>query len=220
MNKPILHPTLIPTVEKVGLNLLKVKPKIFFLKCDVEDLEQMKIDDGIQVFFNSPEKEKEQLIQTIKNGGYVVVAYTEDKTIVGFLVLEEFKIPTRRTFYVYSYIWDSAIEVSKKWRKKGIASKLLRFAFKDSFFDDKIVLARGLTEYWDCKPHEKEAYRNMLINLAQKVGFKLLPYSPFEDDFLMVRIGPKVDKAITENLHKIFEEQRKLIMMDYDLPLP
>ena len=197
------------------------QPQIFIGRCDsTEWLKSMKIDEGITIYYGSPEKEKEELIKRVEEGCYVAVAYTDENVIVGFIVVEEFKVPIGRTVLAYSYVYDAAIEVSKNWRGKGIAGKLVDFASKDSFFDDKIVLARGLTEYWDCRPHEKEAYRSMLINLAQKVGFKLLPYSPFEDDFLMVRIGPKVDKTIAKNLHKIFEELRKLIMMDYDLPLP
>lgn len=167
----------------------------------------MKIDDGITTYFGSPEREKEELIKRVGEGYYVAVAYTQENVIVGFIVVEEFRVFTGRTVFAYSYVYDVAIEVSRNWRGKGIAKKLIDFASKDSFFDDKIVLARGTVENWDIsKPEEKDAYRKMLLHLVEKAGFKVMDKNPFGDDFLAIRVGPKVSERIVKNLDKIIRE--------------
>lgn len=184
------------------------QPQIFIGRCtSVNWLKSMKVDEGITTYFDSPEKEKEELIKRVEDGSYVAVAYTSENVIVGFIVVEEFKISIGRRVFTYSYIYDAAIEVSKKWRGSGVAKRLVDFASKDSFFDDKIVLARGTVENWDIsKPEEREPYKKMLISLLRRAGFKILDKNPFGDEFLAVRIGPKVSKEAVENLDKIIEE--------------
>ena len=195
------------TVKFAGCSKVS-QPQIFIKRCNsTEWFKSMKIDKGITIYYGSPEKEKEELIKRVEEGCYVAIAYTDENVIVGFIVVEEFRVPIGRTVLAYSYVYDAAIEVSKNWRGKGIAGKLVDFASKDSFFDDKIVLARGTVENWDIsKPEEKEPYRRMLLHLTKKAGFKIVDKNPFGDDFLAVRIGSKVSRTTVENLDKIIKE--------------
>jgi len=178
--------------------------------CNVDDVKDKGIDKGIGAFSGSAEKEKEKLISVIEKGGYVTIAYTLENVIVGFISLDKWTVPAGRV--VFETIYELVAEVSKEWRGRGIAFAMLTFTFEDPFFDDKIVIARGISSYWDLTMLEKETYRRRLLNGLKAAGFvDWSDNNPFGGEFLAVRIGSKADPYLVEHLDEVFARQASTI---------
>jgi len=66
-----------------------------------------------------------------------------------------------------------AIEVSRNYRRMGLAEAMLEVSFDDPYYDDKIVLTTGFTWHWDLEGTgiDKALYRLLGIELFGRYGF-------------------------------------------------
>ena len=87
------------------------------------------------------------------------------------------------------------------WRRGGVASALLRFAVEPDPFEDRILIASGLSWHWDLDQSglSAVAYRRVLARVFETAGFEVLPptsriaYDPA--NLFVARIGNRVPPA-------------------------
>lgn len=102
------------------------------------------------------------------------------------------------------------IEVSNKWRKYGIASKILEMAFSSDYFEDKIVISNEYIWHWDLESTGLKMweYRNLMENLLSSVGFETWQTDEPEiishpANMFSVRIGKYIEKKTIEDFKKL-----------------
>lgn len=111
-----------------------------------------------------------------------------------------------------------AIEISKDWKQLGLATKLLKEAFKNPELEEYIVITTEFYWHWDIEGSGLDiwGYQKMLKKLFGSVGFKRRHTDDPEilehpANMLMVRFG----KNVTDAHLKAFEEltyQQSIIM--------
>lgn len=92
-----------------------------------------------------------------------------------------------------------AIEVSRNWRRLGIAREMVATILADEFVEDKIFFLTGYAWHWDTDQTGLSAYsyRNVLVRLFRPFGFQVyLTNNPeirmSSANVLMARIGHHV----------------------------
>ncbi|MDD5747576.1 MAG: GNAT family N-acetyltransferase [Actinomycetota bacterium] len=138
-------------------------------------LEKLSIDDGIFMFSrHNPERQKEALVNVAKSDGGNVVTAVIGETLVGYVGIHH---PSERERWgkpKYNWLFElGAIEVSRNYRKLGIANAMLQATFDDPFYEDKIVFATGFTWHWDMEGTglDKFQYRSMGVKFFGRYGF-------------------------------------------------
>ena len=135
-------------------------------------------------------------------GGRVLLAVHEGRS-VAFLT---FHPPDREGRWGREPIPEllelGGIEVSRDYRRLGIARALMALAFGSGDFEDRIVYATGYTWCWDLEGSglSKAAYRERIVGLFKRFGFDEHvtdePNIRFDwCNVLMVRVGPGVSLA-------------------------
>lgn len=180
----------------------------------------LQLDEGMGLFAapNYPPKRELKALQRIAGGegGNVIIAYTEEGKIVGFVAIA----PTSRAerwgkLSGKGLVEAMAIEVSRGWRSMGVADKMMQCGLSDPFFDDKIVICTGYTWHWDLDSTgmTKENYRRMLLKYLEKAGFKY--YETDEpnvnldvNNFLTARVGPEVENELYERFRELLFKER------------
>ncbi len=173
-----------------------------------EQLCSLRMDAGLGFFWNRhPDKQHRALIEiAAAPQGRVVVAVTDSQTIVGFLT---FHAPSRLSRWgranLTGLVELGGIEVSSSWRKLGLAKAMLGVAFADAYYDDKIVIAAGLSWCWDLSGTglSLNEYRQMLVRLVRPFGFA--PYYTDDPEIvrypgngLVARIGPRAPATLRD----------------------
>ncbi|MDY6908191.1 MAG: GNAT family N-acetyltransferase [Chloroflexota bacterium] len=173
--------------------------------CPPQLIEGMELDAGIGVFphYRSIVWDRERLARIAAlEGANVVLAYTDEGKIVGYIAFS-YPGPNERwhrdgagTIYELG-----SIEVSRDWRRMGIATRMVELAMADDSLEDRIVLLTGYSWHWDLQMAglKKPGYRTMLMNLFRPYGFRqyytteaninLDPYN-----VLLARIGSRVSE--------------------------
>jgi hypothetical protein len=179
-----------------------------------EFIASLKLDEGMGSFAapNYPASREHKALQRIAatEDGKVILAYTEDGKIVGFVAIAPPSAAERwGELSGRGLIEAMAIEVSRGWRSMGIANKMMQSGLSDPFFDDKIVICTGYTWHWDLDSTslDRGEYRRMLLEYLDKAGF--VYYETDEPNvgldtynFLTARIGPRAGS----DLRGLFEE--------------
>lgn len=178
-----------------------------------EFISSLRLDEGMGIFaapHYPPSREKKALERIASQPeSNVIVAYTDDGLLVGFIAIAP-PSPAERWGKLSGkgLLEAMAIEVSRGWRSLGIADKMLECAVRDDFFADKIVICTGYSWHWDLEDTglSKEEYRCMLLRYLEKAGF--LYYDTDEPNvsldpanFFTAYVGPQVE----EELHREFE---------------
>jgi acetoin utilization protein AcuA len=140
-----------------------------------EKLEELAVDDGIMMFSrNDPERQKRALVNVSRSdGGNVIVGVRED-VLVSYIGMHR---PSERERWgkpSYPWLYElGAIEVSRNYRRIGLAEAMLDMTFDDPFYDDKIILTTGFTWHWDLEGTgmDKTQYRSLGIELFARYGF-------------------------------------------------
>lgn len=173
-------------------------------KADPAFVSSLELDEGMGVFAAPnypPSREKKALERIAGNEeSNIILAYNEEKKIVGFVVIAA---PSQAERWGklggQGLIEAMAIEVSRGWRSLGIADKMMELGLRDPFFDDKIVICTGYTWHWDLDSTglDKNTYRRMLLKYLEKAGF--MYYETDEPNvnldsanFFTARVGPRV----------------------------
>ncbi len=171
--------------------------------CSPDFVDQLEMDEGIGVFahYRSIVRDKEALkgVAALEEGN-VVLAYVDDGKIVGYVAFSN-PSPMERwgrdsTLPLYEL---GSIEVSRHWRRLGIARKMVELAMADEDVEDKIVFLTGFSWHWDLEGAglSKIGYRKMLMRLFEPFGFRHF-YTTEPNvgmdiaNILMVRIGARV----------------------------
>ncbi len=106
--------------------------------------------------------------------GNVVLAYTSEGKIIGYMVfgypgtLERW---SRSDYLVYEM---GAMEVSRSWRRCGLAKSMVQLAVDDNFLEDKITIVTFYSWHWDLAETglNKQQYREKLIGLFSRHRFR------------------------------------------------
>ncbi len=134
----------------------------------------------------------------------VTVAYSPDRFIVGFAVLQ-FPDPSERWYRVGNRIMMevSTIEVSRRWRFLGLSNEMLRFLVDDPVVEERILYMVGYSWTWDLVGTGLTAiqYRQMMIRLFSNQGFKSLQTNEPNimmrpENVFMARIGAGVTDPV------------------------
>ena len=191
-------------------------------KADLDFIASLQLDEGMGSFAapHYPPSRELKALQRIAEGGEgnVIVAYTEDGKIVGFVAIAPPSAAERwGKLSGKGLIEAMAIEVSRGWRSMGIANKMMQSGLSDPFFDDKIVICTGYTWHWDLGSSAltKKDYRRMLLKYLEKAGFEY--YETDEPNvaldtynFLTARIGPQVGRELNARFKQLlFKEQTR-----------
>lgn len=169
--------------------------------CGAETLAGLTVDDGIVMFSrNNPERQKKALLNVSEsNGGNVIVGVHEGRLVsyIGIHVPSE-----KERWGKPGYPWLielGAIEVSRNYRRVGLAESMLDVGFDDPFYEDKVVLTTGFTWHWDLEGTglDKMEYRLIGIELFGRYGFMEMvtdePNVTMDSaNLFLVRIGKNV----------------------------
>ena len=160
---------------------------------------------------------KEKLAERAsKPDANVTLAHTRDGEIIGFGILE-YPPPEERWARVgdRAAMEVSAIEVNKPWRSRGISERILQLLLDHPLKEDRILYMVGYSWTWDLDGKEMPAmaYRNMLMKLFSRHGFK--SYQTNEpnvmlrpENLFMARIGSHVPEEV--------QKKFKLVRFDLD----
>ncbi len=101
-----------------------------------------------------------------------------------------------------------AIEVSRNWRRYGVARAMVSLITEDPFLDGKIFFLTGYSWHWDTDQTglSTYAYRNLLVRLFRPFGFRVyLTNNPeirmSSANVLMARVGARVPPQHLERFH-------------------
>jgi len=143
--------------------------------CPTSKLERMGVDEGICMFSrHDPTRQLKSLVHVSKADGGNVVAGTHEGKLISFVGIH---YPSERERWGkpgYSWLFElGAIEVSRNYRKLGLAEAMLGVAMGDPGYDDKIVLTTGFTWHWDLEGTgmNKMQYRALGIDMFGHYGF-------------------------------------------------
>jgi acetoin utilization protein AcuA len=143
--------------------------------CPTEKLEKLVVDDGIMMFSRkNPERQKRALINVSRSEGGNVTAGVHEDRLVSYIGIHR---PSERERWGkpgYPWLYElGAIEVSRDYRRLGLAKAMLEVSFDDAYYDDKIVLSTGFTWHWDLEGAgiDKTHYRLLGIELFSRYGF-------------------------------------------------
>lgn len=166
--------------------------------------------------YRSIVSKKETLIKaSLQPDTNVTLAFTPDGKIVGFGILE-YPHPGERWQRVGDRIMMevSVIEIGRPWRTLGISKRILRFLVDHPLKEVKIFYMVGFSWTWDLERISAMDYRNMLIEIFSRQGFKTFQTNEPNvmmrpENLFMARIGNTTSESILRN----FKEVR----FDFDL---
>ncbi len=191
--------------------------------CSPERLQAMELAEGMGIFWHGDvRRQKEALVNIARQPeSNVVVAHTEDDTIVGFLTILR-PDPNERwgRDRIPGLLELGGIEVAPAWRGLGIARKLLEAAFGSGEYDDRIVFATAYSWCWDLEGLglSISQYRQMLANIFAAFGFETYVTDDpnircYPGNVLAARVGPKAPlKLLRRFLGLLVEEQPEYAM--------
>jgi GNAT superfamily N-acetyltransferase len=165
-------------------------------------LRRLEVDPGIHAFVRDPAQEREVLARIAEEpAGEVAVAHTPDGVVVGYVAVLDPEPGTRFASLPWC-LEVGAVEVATGWRRGGVAGALLRFAVEPDPFEDRILIASGLSWHWDLDQSglSAVAYRRVLGRVFEAAGFEVLrtdePEIAYDPANLFVaRIGGRVPPA-------------------------
>ncbi|MCL6639487.1 MAG: GNAT family N-acetyltransferase [Firmicutes bacterium] len=171
-----------------------------------ERLAALQIDPSIKNF-RPAELQKNALIEIASDAICKVFIAVSGEEITGYVA---FHLPHELTRWArLPYIIElGAIEISPRWRGRGVAKELVKAAAADGFMRKHIVTSLEYAWHWDLRGTGLDiwSYQNVLFKLFSSVGFEV--FRTDDPDILehpanlfMVRIG-----------EDITDEQRKEFM--------
>jgi acetoin utilization protein AcuA len=163
---------------------------------------RLKFDTGIGDFDNYSsiiqKLDEFEKIATTENGR-VSIALLEPSVVVGYFACAHPKSDERWSKLGTLMYEFKAVEVSRNFRKCGLAARLIKTIVSESFIEDKIAYMNGYSWHWDMvgSGYAVDEYRKVHLQL-------LLPYSFQEvytnepninlrlENIFMARIGARV----------------------------
>ncbi len=113
----------------------------------VERLRKLTMNDQLKNF-RSPSEQKKALIEIAGLPEGMIFIARHYREIIGYVT---FHYPEGYSRWSrHPYVMElGAIEISPRWRKRGIAERLLREAFSNSAMEDYIVITIEFCWHWD-----------------------------------------------------------------------
>ncbi len=168
--------------------------------CPPSLVERFRPAPGLCSFARLPEREHRLLLEISRRAD---CALALAHTPAGEIVAEVTLAPGDAWWEGLENVYEVAIEVSKDWRKMGIARQLLAFALDLEAREDLIFFAVGLSWHWDTEGTGLSIYRyrEMLIKLFGSQGFREYPTNEPNiamepANVFLVRVGSRVDQRI------------------------
>lgn len=162
------------------------------------------VERGLHAFAHIPEREHQLLLGIAERPDCALtLAYTPVGEIVGQVTLA----PADAWWQGLANTYEITVEVSNRWRRLGVASRLLSLALEPDAIEEMILVALGLSWHWDIRGTRLSAfdYRSMLRQVFE-------PYDFFEyqldepnismdpANILLIRIGKHVKQEVTNQL--------------------
>jgi len=169
-----------------------------YARADV--IEGLEVDGGICMFSrHNPERQKAALVNVSRTDGGNVISATSGNVLAAYIGIHR---PSERERWGkpgHDWLYElGAIEVSRNYRRMGLAEAMLEVAFGDPFYDDKIVLTTGFTWHWDLEETgmNKMEYHDFGVKLMGAYGFMEMatdePNIAMDSaNLFMVRIGTR-----------------------------
>jgi acetoin utilization protein AcuA len=187
---------------------LKIYPN-----CGPDFFKNLVWDSGIGAFahFSSIIQKTEVFERVVNNNGRVSLAIAGENTIAAYLTCwypEKYERWSKLGDLMFEL---GAIEVSRNYRKLGLAGALIKALMSEPFIERKITYMNGFMWHWDVDGTGLTLldYRRMLIDLLKEHGFK--DYYTNEpnialrpENVFMARIGAEV----SEENQKLFSRLR------------
>lgn len=168
--------------------------------CPPSLVERLRVGSGFQAFTSVPEREHALLFDIASSPDCALtLAYTPAGEIVGQVTLA----PAGNLWEGVENLYEVAIEVSTRWRGRGVARRLLAFALSLEALEEVILFALGLSWHWDTEGLRlsTRGYGRLIAHLFAAHGFQ--EYATNEPDismnpnnFLLARIGKRVDQRV------------------------
>lgn len=192
-------------------------------RCPVALIDSLTADEGFgNILRPSRAKATFQRIAAIPDGN-VTLATTADGLIAGYVMISR-PAPTRWQQRVTHDRWQQceaihelgSIEVSKNFRRLGIAERLMEVAMGDPAYRAAIVVAEGIRWHWDLATAGGNAfiYRDRLLELLKRYGFE--EFGTDDPDVradpanvLVARIGPDCEQEHIQHFHGLRHVSRR-----------
>ena len=177
--------------------------------CPPSLVERLHADTGLNAFARLPEREHRLLLDISKSPDCALaLAHLPSGEIVGEVTIA----PADEWWEGIDNLYEVAIEVSSRWRNRGIARNLLAFALELDALEDMILFAIGLSWHWDAEGAGISVYRyrELLVKLFASQGFKEYPttepnVSLEPANVLLARVGSRVDPRVANRfLSRLF----------------
>ncbi|NLZ93408.1 MAG: GNAT family N-acetyltransferase [Firmicutes bacterium] len=166
--------------------------------------------------FRQPKDQQRALAQIAAlPEGLVYLAHI-NQTIVGYITFHYPEFERWAHAGIANLLELGAIEVSRAWRGKGIATALVEIPFTNSLLEDKIIISLECYWFWDIRGMKLNTwhYRQLMQDLLAKGGFE----TKLTDDpdicshpanLLSVRVGSLVDAETRAKFDSICYLDRK-----------
>lgn len=173
-------------------------------RCSAGSFKGLQLDAGLGNFAHySSIIQKLETFEKIASGkdGRVALALIDENIIVAYMVCW-YPDSTDRWSKLGELMYEfGAIEVSRNFRKMGIAAEMVSSVIRNDFFDEKISYMNGYSWHWDVDGSSLTLvqYRKMMLNFMKPFGFE--EYYTNEpnialrqENLFMARIGSKVSE--------------------------
>ena len=146
--------------------------------CTPDFVDSLELDEGLGIFphYRSIIRDKESIKRIAGlSGANLVLAYDDEGKIIGYIAFS-YPSPLERwgesgDALLYEL---GSIEVSRNWRRLGIARKMAEIAVDDDQLEDRIVFLTGFSWHWDLEGSglSRAGYRRMLMHIFEPLGFR------------------------------------------------
>jgi acetoin utilization protein AcuA len=121
--------------------------------CTPDFVDSLELDEGLGVFphYRSIVRDKKSMKKIAGlQGANLVLAYNDDGKIVGYVAFADPSPLERWGESGDKLLYElGSIEVSRSWRRFGIAKKMVEIAMDDEELEDRIVFLTGFCWHWD-----------------------------------------------------------------------
>lgn len=185
--------------------------------CGTDEIESLSFIKAYTKYagYKSIVSKKETLIKAASRPDTnVTLAFTPDGKIVGFGILE-YPHSGERWERVGDRIMMevSVIEIGRPWRSLGISKEILRLLVDHPRKEMRIFYMVGYSWTWDLEGITAMGYRNMLISIFFRQGFKT--YQTNEPN-IMIRPENLFMARIGVNIPASTRERFKQVRFDFD----
>ena len=150
---------------------------------------QLRPDPGLDSFTGDAERQHTLLERLADLPSCVLkLAHTPDGTLVGYLTLAR----SEHRWSRLERVWEVGLEISRDWRRLGLARALLDFSCRAEHADDLILVATYPGWRGEQSGEPARAYQDTLRRLFEGSGFEELHSNT--SDRLFARVGGRVSE--------------------------